>query len=381
MSIDAFSQAFGGTDWDQMTAAAQKKAAALPPPPQTAAKDAPKDDAFLTFGDILDTINPLQHIPLVDVVYRHLSGDTIRPQGKILGGLLYGGPIGGAVATASVAFHEATGVDVEDSIYNSLFGDSPASQPATAIAEAAPARVQTAEAPTSPGAPAPPIPLHPAPRTAGTPAPRPAPVQPAPVQPAPVQMAAAPVPAAPPAHASAESRAREALTASNTNALQQLAMDLAAGGQIGDAATTPDRPAKMPARGTINPNPQMPAGYYSTSRRNGGYLRPTPQAFGNTTPPTRPAPPVTPGTWRPLSLGGQDGAQAQDQGQAQAQTQPPAGAQPNTAGAQPNTTGAPQPPAIPPPEMISQLMMRNLEKYQAMSRGAERTGNQANYIN
>ena len=166
MSIDAFSQAFGATDWKQMTTAAQKKAAALPPPPPPKpAATASNDSSPLTFGDIIDTINPLQHIPLVDALYRRITGDTIRPQGQILGGLLYGGLIGGAVATASVILHETTGIDPEEEILTALLGDDSAHPAATAGA-AAPAKsdpatktppVQTAslEAASAPTTPAP----------------------------------------------------------------------------------------------------------------------------------------------------------------------------------------------------------------------------------
>ena len=400
MSIDAFSQAFGGTDWNQMTAAAQKKAAALPPPPpppaQTAANANAKNDGILTFGDILDTINPLQHIPLVDVVYRHLTGDTIRPQGQILGGLLYGGLIGGAIATASVLLHETTGVDAEETIYASLFGDSPASQSGTATAQAAPARTQTAEAQTThtpagaspgPAASAPPIQLHPAPQTATAarpPAAQSAQAQSAQAQPAQTRSASTQLAAAlasdPADHATAETHARQAVTAANASALRQLAADLASGAQVGNAAAapaaaSPDRAGRMPIRGAVNPNPQMPAGYYNAGNRFGNLARSAPQTPGNTTLPTRPAPPVGPGTWRRLAPGGQDNATAQAQAQAPSQAQPAASDQAKAAAA------TQQLPPIPPPEAISQLMMRNLEKYQAMSRSAERPASQTNYIN
>jgi len=59
-------------------------------------------DDGLTFGDVLDVINPLHHIPLVGNVYRKLSGDTIAPAARIGGGALFGGPLGAAVAAATV---------------------------------------------------------------------------------------------------------------------------------------------------------------------------------------------------------------------------------------------------------------------------------------
>lgn len=60
----------------------------------------------LTFGDILDLINPLQHIPFLSSVYRKITGDAIDPAIRIAGGALFGGPIGAAVATVTVAVGE-----------------------------------------------------------------------------------------------------------------------------------------------------------------------------------------------------------------------------------------------------------------------------------
>ena len=48
----------------------------------------------LTFSDLVDLINPLQHIPGVSQVYRALTGDTIKPAVKVMGGLVFGGPAG-----------------------------------------------------------------------------------------------------------------------------------------------------------------------------------------------------------------------------------------------------------------------------------------------
>ncbi|MFA7277115.1 MAG: hypothetical protein WC043_09985 [Pseudobdellovibrionaceae bacterium] len=55
-----------------------------------------------SFGldDIVDIINPLQHLPLVGILYRTLTGDTISAAAGILGGALYGGPVGAGLAIA-----------------------------------------------------------------------------------------------------------------------------------------------------------------------------------------------------------------------------------------------------------------------------------------
>lgn len=46
----------------------------------------------LTFGDLLDVINPLQHIPMVSSIYRAVTGDEISPGARVAGGALYGAP-------------------------------------------------------------------------------------------------------------------------------------------------------------------------------------------------------------------------------------------------------------------------------------------------
>ena len=48
----------------------------------------------LTFLDIVDAVNPLQHIPLISSIYRNISGDSISDVPKFVGGALYGGPLG-----------------------------------------------------------------------------------------------------------------------------------------------------------------------------------------------------------------------------------------------------------------------------------------------
>lgn len=68
------------------------------------------DDGF-TFGDFLDIINPLQHIPIVNTVYRAITGDKIDPGARIAGGGLFGGPIGLVASLVSGMVEESTGKD------------------------------------------------------------------------------------------------------------------------------------------------------------------------------------------------------------------------------------------------------------------------------
>lgn len=64
------------------------------------------------FDDVVDVINPLHHLPVVSMVYRGITGDTIHPMSQILGGALYGGPIGAVTGTANAISQVQTGKDL-----------------------------------------------------------------------------------------------------------------------------------------------------------------------------------------------------------------------------------------------------------------------------
>jgi hypothetical protein len=89
---------------------------------QTLALNAPSENAVITqekpfgFADLLDMINPLQHIPLVNHLYRGLTGDEIRPASMVIGGAVFGGPIGAASGLVNVIVREETGKDIGDNM-------------------------------------------------------------------------------------------------------------------------------------------------------------------------------------------------------------------------------------------------------------------------
>lgn len=58
------------------------------------------------FGALLDIVNPLQHIPIVGNIYRAATGDTISAAGHVLGGMLFGGPLGFLAGAATALFSE-----------------------------------------------------------------------------------------------------------------------------------------------------------------------------------------------------------------------------------------------------------------------------------
>lgn len=61
------------------------------------------------FADLVDIINPLQHIPVVGHVYRKMTGDEISPPAQFIGSALYGGPLGAVAALTDIAVREQTG--------------------------------------------------------------------------------------------------------------------------------------------------------------------------------------------------------------------------------------------------------------------------------
>lgn len=64
------------------------------------------------FKDIIDVINPLQHIPIINTAYQKITGDTIKPAAQILGGGLFGGPLGAGGAAINVAVETQTGKNI-----------------------------------------------------------------------------------------------------------------------------------------------------------------------------------------------------------------------------------------------------------------------------
>jgi len=93
---------------------------------QASGQSAKREPEEFGFGDILDMINPLHHIPLVGTVYREITGDQIKPIGKIIGGGVFGGPIGAASGIVNVIAEEETGNDLAGNAFNmALRGERP----------------------------------------------------------------------------------------------------------------------------------------------------------------------------------------------------------------------------------------------------------------
>jgi hypothetical protein len=69
-----------------------------------------------SFFDIVDIINPLQHLPVIGSIYRAVTGDEIKSPARIMGGALFGGPVGAAFGVANAVMDETTGGDISDNM-------------------------------------------------------------------------------------------------------------------------------------------------------------------------------------------------------------------------------------------------------------------------
>lgn len=98
------------------------------------AKDAAAvaDEPF-GFGDLVDIVNPLHHIPLVGMLYRAVTGDQIRPSSQIVGGAIFGGLAGAAGGLASLIVAEETGKNVEEHVVAAIRGSAPGGPQQTSL--------------------------------------------------------------------------------------------------------------------------------------------------------------------------------------------------------------------------------------------------------
>lgn len=96
--------------------------AATEPAAGTTSYTAPDEDAF-GFFDLLDMINPLQHIPLVSTLYREVTGDEIKPVARVIGSTIFGGPAGGAAGMAGVIIEHETGRDIPGNVMAMVRGE------------------------------------------------------------------------------------------------------------------------------------------------------------------------------------------------------------------------------------------------------------------
>lgn len=105
-----------------------------------------------SFSDVLDILNPLQHIPIINTIYQHLTGDTEGAVADVAGGTLWTGPIGLVGSLVDLAVKSDTGKSISDNLLSWL-GFEDDDEPVKA-AQAQAAQQQEAEAAVTSAPPA-----------------------------------------------------------------------------------------------------------------------------------------------------------------------------------------------------------------------------------
>jgi hypothetical protein len=82
------------------------------------------EDGLPTLDDVVDIINPLQHIPFVSTLYNQWADNEPSTGAKLAGGALVGGPIGFVASLANVIFEGITGKDIGETVI-AAFSDAP----------------------------------------------------------------------------------------------------------------------------------------------------------------------------------------------------------------------------------------------------------------
>jgi hypothetical protein len=80
------------------------------------------EDGKFGWDDFVDLINPLQHIPGVNVIYRELTGDQIHGAAELLGAIPFG-PFSTLGAITNIAVKSVTGRDVGGNVLAMIMGD------------------------------------------------------------------------------------------------------------------------------------------------------------------------------------------------------------------------------------------------------------------
>lgn len=147
----SISSAAGATVTNAVSPLAQTRALRQAPPPEEAIEDDIETPSSPTaapplekksgikwwskenfsFKDILDILNPLQHLPVISTLYRAWTGEGIGGVARLVGGAIYGragGFLGMATSVVNAAIGVFTGKDIGERVYAAVFGDPKASE-------------------------------------------------------------------------------------------------------------------------------------------------------------------------------------------------------------------------------------------------------------
>jgi len=100
-----------------MSVDATSSATAAPAQPQADQKPQSKSsDWDFSFHNLLDIINPLEHLPIIGTIYRAITNTHIGVPERIAGDALYGGLWGAVSGAADAAFEAITGKDLGSTV-------------------------------------------------------------------------------------------------------------------------------------------------------------------------------------------------------------------------------------------------------------------------
>ena len=125
-----------------------KKAPPIPEPPKSARLTVGQENSErglrdlgpasasrdLTFDELVDVINPFHHLPVINSLYRDISGDEISGSARLLGSLIYGGPVGLLASMGHVVSEETNGKDLTENLVAWVLGDEDEGTAPTAVA-------------------------------------------------------------------------------------------------------------------------------------------------------------------------------------------------------------------------------------------------------
>jgi hypothetical protein len=111
--------------FDQLIAAPSTEKGSIA---QKYTRDSNPEYADVSIGDFVDIINPLHHIPLLGNLYRGITGDEIKPPARIMGGGIYGGPIGMASAMVNTVIEDQTGGDIGENMMSAFSPSEPSTK-------------------------------------------------------------------------------------------------------------------------------------------------------------------------------------------------------------------------------------------------------------
>ncbi|MBT5228765.1 MAG: hypothetical protein HOM11_00675 [Methylococcales bacterium] len=108
-------------------------------PSQTSAQEDNSDSVWgedgFTFADLLDIINPLQHIPVVSTIYQKITGDELGDAPRVIGGALFGGVSGLVSSSVDTIVRRESGSTISEHFMNS-FDEEPGTPDAPVVNQA-----------------------------------------------------------------------------------------------------------------------------------------------------------------------------------------------------------------------------------------------------